>query len=384
MIDPLIEFFRASYDELYYATFIVAMFLFLSGLDDLFIDVYYWFHHFFAREKFNRYQKDSPERLDGVPEKPTAIFVPAWHEWDVIGQMLTHAVNTIQYKNYDIFVGVYPNDPETIHKVEEVSKRFPNIHAVISDRPGPTTKADNLNQIHQGMLRWENKTGLRYDIIVMHDAEDIIHPLAKINNVSSRNMIWCRCRSIRSIRATPGPLDLLRQFANTTPGRAGPPVFQRFCSFGRRGDGVQPVDRGVHRHVVRPEHLQGEIADGGLRPGASPCSRQGEPAVRLQAVRHRLRNQGILPAFDEGLHPPEEPVDHGHLPSGVEDDRVEGEWPVPVHPLPGPEGDHGEHHQLLRLHRGVLPDGLRGDPFRISACRLRRSSSRGRCSGTSS
>lgn len=184
MIETLIEFFRASYDELYYATLLVALFLFLSGLDDLFIDVYYWFHHFFARKKFNRYENESPERIDGVPEKPTAIFIPAWHEWDVIGQMLTHAVGTIQYKNYDIFVGVYPNDPETIHKVEEISRRFPNIHAVISDRPGPTTKADNLNQIHQGMLRWENKTGLRYDIIVMHDAEDIIHPLSlKINNV---------------------------------------------------------------------------------------------------------------------------------------------------------------------------------------------------------
>lgn len=184
MIDPLIEFFRASYDELYLATFLVAMFLFLSGLDDLFIDVYYWFHHFFARKKFNKYEHENPERIHQVPEKPVAIFIPAWQEHDVIEQMLTHAVGTIQYKNYDVFVGVYPNDPETIHKVESVSRRFPNVHAVISDRPGPTTKADNLNQIHQGMLRWENKTGIRYDLIVMHDAEDVIHPLSlKINNV---------------------------------------------------------------------------------------------------------------------------------------------------------------------------------------------------------
>jgi len=41
MIDFLIEFFRSSYDELYLATLVVAMLLFLSGLDDIFIDVYY-------------------------------------------------------------------------------------------------------------------------------------------------------------------------------------------------------------------------------------------------------------------------------------------------------------------------------------------------------
>ncbi len=183
MIGSLVEFFRASYHQLYIATFIVAGFLFLSGLDDIFIDLYYWLHHLLARKKFNRYTYDSPERLHQVPEKPIAIFVPAWKEAEVIDKMLINACRTIQYKNYDFFVGVYPNDPETIAKVEEVSRLFPNVHAVVSRHPGPTTKADNLNQIHEGMLRWENKTGIRYDIIVMHDSEDVIHPMSlKIQN----------------------------------------------------------------------------------------------------------------------------------------------------------------------------------------------------------
>ena len=183
MIEWLIEFFRASHDALYIATFVVATSLFLSGLDDIFIDMYYWFHHFFIRKTFNKFQYASPEKLHDVPEKPIAIFVPAWHEHEIIDKMLVNACRTIQYQSYDIFVGVYPNDPHTIEKVDEVSKRFPNVHAVVSENPGPTTKADNLNQIHQGMLRWENKTGIRYDIIIMHDSEDVIHPLSlKINN----------------------------------------------------------------------------------------------------------------------------------------------------------------------------------------------------------
>ncbi len=184
MVQWIIELFRSSYAFLYVATFVVATFLFLSGLDDVFVDMYYWFHHLFARKKFNKFRYDSPERIHQIPEKPIAIYIPAWQEFDVIDKMLYNSVRTIQYKNYDIFVGVYPNDPDTILKVEEVSRQFPNVHAVVSMNPGPTTKADNLNQIHEGMLRWENRTGVRYDIILMHDSEDVIHPMSlKLHNV---------------------------------------------------------------------------------------------------------------------------------------------------------------------------------------------------------
>ena len=183
MVEWLIDILRASYPVLYIATFVVAAALLISGLDDVFVDMYYWFHHFFTRKKIDRHRTESPEKLHEIPEKPIAIFVPAWHEYDVIDKMLMNACRTIQYKNYDIFVGVYPNDPQTILKVEEISKKFPNVHAVVSDKPGPTTKADNLNQVHQGMLKWENKTDIRYDIILMHDSEDVIHPMSlKVHN----------------------------------------------------------------------------------------------------------------------------------------------------------------------------------------------------------
>jgi adsorption protein B len=152
-------------------------------MDDLFVDLYYWFHHLFAKKKFNKLTFESPEQIHEIPEKPVAIFTPAWHEHEVIDKMLMNACQTIEYKNYDIFVGVYPNDPKTLEKVEEVSRRFPNVHAVVAANDGPTTKADNLNHIHQGMLIWENMTGVRYDIILMHDAEDVIHPMSlKVNN----------------------------------------------------------------------------------------------------------------------------------------------------------------------------------------------------------
>ena len=40
---------------------------------------------------------------------------------------------------------------------------------------GPTSKADCLNWIYQGMLVYEEAHGIRFDVVVTHDAEDVIH-----------------------------------------------------------------------------------------------------------------------------------------------------------------------------------------------------------------
>jgi adsorption protein B len=174
----IVHFFQASYDALYVFTFIVATFLLVSGLDDVGADLYYWFYYTFRRKRLNRFQLLPTSTLHGTPEKPIAIFIPTWHEFDVIEQMLTRACTTIDYKSYDIFVGVYPNDPATTVRVESVARVFSQVHPVVATHPGPSTKAENLNDIHQGMIRWENQTGIRYDVIVLHDAEDVIHPLS--------------------------------------------------------------------------------------------------------------------------------------------------------------------------------------------------------------
>jgi len=174
----IVLFFQATYGTFYLFTFIVACFLLFSGFDDIAVDLYYWFHYFFKRKEMDRYQKLPEELLHAATQKPIALFVPAWQEYDVIEQMLVRACETIVYDNYDIFVGVYPNDPATTEKVEKVAKRFPQVHAIVASHPGPSTKAQNLNDIHAGMLRHENITDKRYDIIIQHDSEDLIHPLS--------------------------------------------------------------------------------------------------------------------------------------------------------------------------------------------------------------
>ncbi len=159
-------------------TFLVTTFLLWSGIEDLFVDGYYWLMRIRGSHWHKRLRDLPLEALHAAEEKPIAVFIPAWHEEPVIRKMLRRAATSIEYRRYDLFVGVYPNDPGTIREVEAVAAEFPNVHAVIGSNPGPTTKADNLNQIHQGMVRHENTTGVRYDIILMHDAEDVIDPMS--------------------------------------------------------------------------------------------------------------------------------------------------------------------------------------------------------------
>lgn len=155
----------------------LAIWVVVSGLDDLFIDLVCWFR----ASPFT-----PPENLDSTPEKRIALFVPLWREDRVIAEMLEHNARAIRYANYEVFAGCYPNDRPTIEAVRRVERTRANVHAVICPHDGPTSKADCLNWVYQRMLRFEEETGARFDLVVVHDAEDLIHPnsLKWINGVS--------------------------------------------------------------------------------------------------------------------------------------------------------------------------------------------------------
>ena len=115
--------------------------------------------------------------LFSVPEKPLAIMVPAWQETGVIGKMAELAAITLDYENYHIFVGTYPNDPETQLDVDKVCAVFPNVHKVVCARPGPTSKADCLNNILDAILQFEIQASLEFSGFILHDSEDVVSPL---------------------------------------------------------------------------------------------------------------------------------------------------------------------------------------------------------------
>jgi adsorption protein B len=148
----------------------LALWVVISGLDDLVLDFAWAVYH------FRRFAWPAEEALAGASRKRIAVFVPLWREEDVIGNMLSHNAAAIRYDNYDFFVGAYPNDSGTIEAIRRAQERFSHVHLALCPHAGPTTKADCLNWIYQRMLLYEEKHGARFDIVVTHDAEDVIHP----------------------------------------------------------------------------------------------------------------------------------------------------------------------------------------------------------------
>ena len=148
----------------------IAIWIAISGLDDLFITLI-WF--FTRRMRFAWPGAGAEQR---AAERPIAVFVPLWHEHAVIGRMLRHNLGSILYRNYHVFVGVYPNDELTLGAVEAEARRDPRIHVALCPHDGPTSKGDCLNWIYQRMKEHEHRHGANFRIVVMHDAEDVIHP----------------------------------------------------------------------------------------------------------------------------------------------------------------------------------------------------------------
>jgi adsorption protein B len=148
----------------------LAIWILLSGLDDLFIGLVYLFS---ARTRF---RWPSAAELDRAPRRRIAVFLPLWREDGVIAQMLERNLAVIRYREYEIFAGVYPNDEPTIRAVSEAARHNPRVHLAMCSGDGPTSKGDCLNGAYRSMEDYEAAQGVRFEIVVTHDAEDLIHP----------------------------------------------------------------------------------------------------------------------------------------------------------------------------------------------------------------
>lgn len=179
----------APFDRAVLATVVpLALLFLLSGFDDLLVDLawlYAWVEYRVSRSGLPK-QESRP--LIDVPARRIAIVVPLWHEHEVITQMLEHNLASTRYSSYHIFAGTYPNDELTTSAVRAVAGRFPNVHLAVCPHDGPTSKADCLNWVYQHIGVYEEQAGEHFDIIVTHDAEDMIHPdeLTWINRYAER------------------------------------------------------------------------------------------------------------------------------------------------------------------------------------------------------
>lgn len=177
-MDWLVDYFSTYLYGLKVIAIVLAILMLISGIDDLFIDIVYWGRRIWrANTVYRKNEHLSYKELYKPEEKALAIMVPAWNETGVIGNMASLAANTLDYENYHIFVGIYPNDPDTQRDVDEVCALYPNVHKVVCARPGPTSKADCLNNILDAILQFEQNAKFSFSGFILHDAEDVISPL---------------------------------------------------------------------------------------------------------------------------------------------------------------------------------------------------------------
>ncbi|MEW6319114.1 MAG: glycosyl transferase family protein, partial [Pseudomonadota bacterium] len=170
------ELYLALLNTLTVATTLV---IFISTADDFFLDAFYWVRELWLWPQRGRTPVTiSAQSLREREEQWLAIMVPAWKEYDVIAKMVENTLATMEYTRFIIFAGAYRNDAETTTEVERMVRRYPGrvVRAAVT-HDGPTCKADCLNTIIQTIIRHEAGHGIRFAGVIMHDCEDVIHPL---------------------------------------------------------------------------------------------------------------------------------------------------------------------------------------------------------------
>ncbi|MDR1704052.1 MAG: phage adsorption protein NrfB [Clostridiales bacterium] len=153
--------------------FLTALLYFLLGVDDFIWDA----AAAFRRLKYNRQRLDL-RKLDAAACKPLAVAIAAWREDTVLSGVVDNIIASTVYPRsmYHIFLGVYPNDIPTCKAARALMRKYPNVHMVKNRKPGPTSKAQNINYIIGRIKAFEKDMGWRFASLTIHDSEDVVHP----------------------------------------------------------------------------------------------------------------------------------------------------------------------------------------------------------------
>lgn len=152
--------------------FVVVLGGFIFTVDDLFIDLF----ALVKRLKPQRITSDRLAEIKSIPQKNIAIIVANWKEADVIGPMIRGNLRNIDYQRYTFFIGVYPNDLPTWEAAKKLEDTFPHkVVVVVNTQAGPTSKGQMLNEMARHIFQAEALHGLKFDLMLMQDSEDVLH-----------------------------------------------------------------------------------------------------------------------------------------------------------------------------------------------------------------
>jgi bacteriophage N4 adsorption protein B len=153
-----------------------AAFWFCLGLADEFaLDLSWLWLRLTGRAQTRRLR---PGYGRGPLAGPAAVLIPAFQESAVIGTTVAHMLAAWPQPNLRIYVGCYVNDGTTLAAASSAAADDPRVRLVIHGRQGPTTKADCLNRLYAALCADEARGGTRFASVLLHDAEDMVHPAA--------------------------------------------------------------------------------------------------------------------------------------------------------------------------------------------------------------
>lgn len=159
-----------------------GVFFLIGALDDIAVDaIWLWLK---ARGRLRARRVRRTALVSSQLSGPIAVFIPAWREASVIGDTIAHMLAAWPQESLRVFVGCYPNDPQTIAVAREAAARALidprgeslRVRIIINESPGPTTKADCLNRLYRGLVEEEQREEFRFAGIIFHDAEDLVDP----------------------------------------------------------------------------------------------------------------------------------------------------------------------------------------------------------------
>ncbi|AKM10823.1 glycosyl transferase family protein [Croceicoccus naphthovorans] len=144
----------------------------LGALDEMAVDLAWAWLLLTGQAKTKRLDAPTTAELSA----PIALFVPAWREARVIAPMLRNTLARWPHADLRVYAGCYVNDPATRAAMEAGGGGDPRLTIVVNETPGPTTKGECLNRLFRALREDEARTGQRFRAVMLHDAEDLVHP----------------------------------------------------------------------------------------------------------------------------------------------------------------------------------------------------------------
>ncbi len=153
-----------------------GVFFLIGALDEFAVDIAYLWLRLTGRLGTGRI--DAGDLAANTLAGDAAVFIPCWQEVRVIGATVRHALAVWPDPELTILIGCYANDPATLAVARALEKEDSRVRVVVNPQFGPTSKADCLNCLYRALEDEEAMRGRAFRMVVLHDAEDMVDPLA--------------------------------------------------------------------------------------------------------------------------------------------------------------------------------------------------------------